>query len=126
LTDNVALALATQVDGVLVSVRVGRTPSDRDESMMRIIENSSVRFLGVVAAAPQTISEFEDWQPPAAATERVESSATLATMKPLATVIFALVVLVLGTSMAITKQLPVRPSMHAPVPAVALPLHRKS
>jgi Mrp family chromosome partitioning ATPase len=59
LRSNTAMALAALVDGILVTVRVGRAPSDDDELLVRTIEHSRGRIVGVVATDGKAIAEFE-------------------------------------------------------------------
>jgi Mrp family chromosome partitioning ATPase len=82
LFDAVALALAGIVDGVLVSVRVGRAPSDDDESMIRIIEHSNGRVLGVVAVLPEAIADFEARRAGEAASGRIDRQPVSVTLTP--------------------------------------------
>ncbi len=64
LRSNTAMALAPLVDGILLTVRVGRAPSDDDELLVRTIEHSRGRIVGVVAIDEKAISEFERAQSP--------------------------------------------------------------
>jgi len=59
LSNEMAMALAQAVDGVLLAVRVGRAPSDIDELTVRMLDRTGARVLGVVAAAPQAIDRFD-------------------------------------------------------------------
>jgi len=53
-----AISLAPLVDGVLIAVRVGRSPTDDDDSMMHALQRAGARVVGVVAAEVQAITEF--------------------------------------------------------------------
>jgi Mrp family chromosome partitioning ATPase len=59
LTDDLAIALASHVDGILLCVRVGRASSDRDLSLKKIAGSCGARLLGVVASSPEAISDFD-------------------------------------------------------------------
>jgi Mrp family chromosome partitioning ATPase len=59
LTSEMAMALAESVDAVLLSVRLGRPPSIDDESTSLMLDRSASRVLGVVAASPEAIDEYE-------------------------------------------------------------------
>jgi Mrp family chromosome partitioning ATPase len=56
--DSIALALAANVDGILISVRVGRAATKNDDSIVRIIEGFGGRILGIVAAQSAAIAAF--------------------------------------------------------------------
>lgn len=58
LCDDVAMGLATVVDGLLLTVRLGRAPSELDQLTMRLIERSAGRVIGVVATLPDAIADF--------------------------------------------------------------------
>jgi len=58
LRSNTAMALAPLVDGILLAVRVGRAPSDDDELLVRTIEHSRGRVLGVVATDTKAVEGF--------------------------------------------------------------------
>ena len=59
LDSNSAMALPGVVDGILLTVRVGRASSDKDEMMVRMIEHLGSNVIGVVAADPGAIADFE-------------------------------------------------------------------
>lgn len=59
LRSNTAMALAPLVDGILLTVRVGRAPSDDDELLVRTIDHSRGRIVGVVVTDAQAIEAFE-------------------------------------------------------------------
>lgn len=59
LRSNTAMALAPLVDGILLTVRVGRAPSDDDELLVRTIDHSRGRIVGVVATEAKAIEAFE-------------------------------------------------------------------
>ena len=59
LQSEMAMALAETVDGVLLSVRLGRAPAEDDEQTLRMLERSAGNVLGVVAASAEAIEEFE-------------------------------------------------------------------
>jgi len=59
LESNSAMALPGLVDGILLSVRVGRASTGKDEMMVRMIEHLGSTVLGVVAADPAAIATFE-------------------------------------------------------------------
>jgi Mrp family chromosome partitioning ATPase len=63
LSSNAAMALAHSVDGVLLTVRIGRAPSDEDQLTIRTIEQSGGRVVGIVAADADTIARFERLRP---------------------------------------------------------------
>jgi len=58
-TSDAAMSLTRMVDGILVAVRVGRAPTDEDELMIRMIEHSGGRIIGVVATEDEAVAEFE-------------------------------------------------------------------
>jgi Mrp family chromosome partitioning ATPase len=62
LSSDLAMALAEAADGILVSVRVGRAPSERDLATIRVIEASKGNVIGVVAATPEAIKDFKKMQ----------------------------------------------------------------
>ena len=53
------LSLARLVDGILVAVRIGRTPSADDHSMVGILEQFGGNVVGVVAIEADAIENFE-------------------------------------------------------------------
>ncbi len=59
LDSNSAMALPGVVDGILLTVRVGRASSDKDEMMVRMIEHLGSNVIGVVATDPAAIAAFE-------------------------------------------------------------------
>jgi Mrp family chromosome partitioning ATPase len=59
LRSNTAMALAPLVDGILLTVRVGRAPSDDDELLVRTIDHSRGRIVGVVVTDAKAIEAFE-------------------------------------------------------------------
>jgi Mrp family chromosome partitioning ATPase len=59
LRSNTAMALAPLVDGILLTVRVGRAPSDDDELLVRTIDHSRGRIVGVVVTDAKAIEDFE-------------------------------------------------------------------
>ncbi|MBV9646481.1 MAG: hypothetical protein JO043_03365 [Candidatus Eremiobacteraeota bacterium] len=54
-----AILLASHVDAVLLSVRLGRVPVREDEIMMRALRGVRANVIGSVAAAAEAIAEFE-------------------------------------------------------------------
>lgn len=56
---STVLSLARLVDGILIAVRVGRSPTADDESMVRILEDLGGNVVGVVAAEADTIANYE-------------------------------------------------------------------
>jgi Mrp family chromosome partitioning ATPase len=59
LKNNTVLSLARLVDGILVAVRIGRVPTEDDESMIGTLEEFGGNVVGVVAAEADTIAAFE-------------------------------------------------------------------
>jgi Mrp family chromosome partitioning ATPase len=55
--NSVAMLLASTVDGVLIAVRLGRSPTDEDVLMMRALDQARANVLGVVAVAPEHIDK---------------------------------------------------------------------
>ncbi len=53
------MSLAGIVDGVLLTVRVGRAPTDDDESVVGMLEQFGGNIVGVVATEGDTIANFE-------------------------------------------------------------------
>jgi hypothetical protein len=53
-----AMVLSELADGILLSVRVGRVPTDNDKMMIRLLEQSQGNVLGVVTTAPAVIDRF--------------------------------------------------------------------
>lgn len=105
LADPLALGLAGSVDGVLVSVRVGRAPTDDDELTIRVIEQSSGRVLGIVAALPEAIDDFEDRRSAKPRAEDVPRRAAvsrgIASVKSLQSLFVGMVVLVFTSLLAL-------------------------
>jgi len=66
LNSNSAMALTQLVDGILLTVRVGRASSDEDEMMVRMVEHFRGNVVGVVAADGDAIAEFARSRPPLA------------------------------------------------------------
>jgi Mrp family chromosome partitioning ATPase len=58
LKNNTVLSLAPLVDGILVVVRIGRTPIVDDESMVGILEEFGGNVVGVVATEADAIANF--------------------------------------------------------------------
>jgi Mrp family chromosome partitioning ATPase len=54
-----AIALARLVDGILLTVRMGRPQTDEDELLIETLKNSGGHVVGVVAIDEHTIAEFE-------------------------------------------------------------------
>jgi Mrp family chromosome partitioning ATPase len=54
-----AMALTELVDGILLTVRVGRASSENDEMMVRMIDHVRSPVIGVVATDAAAIAEFE-------------------------------------------------------------------
>ncbi len=63
LSSNSAMALTQLVDGILLTVRVGRPSSDEDEMMVRMVEHFRGNVIGVVATDAGAIDEFERNRP---------------------------------------------------------------
>jgi hypothetical protein len=63
LKSNSAMALTQLVDGILLTVRVGRPSSDEDEMMVRMVEHFRGNVIGVVATDAGAIDEFERNRP---------------------------------------------------------------
>jgi Mrp family chromosome partitioning ATPase len=59
LKSEMAMAFAEAVDGVLLSVRLGRPPSGDDELTLLMLERSAGRVLGIVAASTEAIEAYE-------------------------------------------------------------------
>lgn len=59
-TDQLAMALASQVDGLLLTVRLGRAAQEEDDLVVRYIERVKSNVVGVVAASSVAIDEFND------------------------------------------------------------------
>jgi hypothetical protein len=62
LSSDLAMALGEAADGVLLSVRVGRAPTERDIATIRVLEASKAKIIGVVAATPEAIKDFKKMQ----------------------------------------------------------------
>lgn len=56
---STVLSLARLVDGILVAVRIGRTPSADDQSMVGILEQFGGNVVGVVAIEADAIANFK-------------------------------------------------------------------
>jgi Mrp family chromosome partitioning ATPase len=87
LADDFALGLVGRVDGVIVSVRLGRSRSDEDEMTVRVIEQSNGRIVGVVAVLPSAIADFANRRPAERVSDsgrRVTAGGGLAAMQSLA------------------------------------------
>jgi Mrp family chromosome partitioning ATPase len=59
MSSSVAMLLAGAVDAVLLAVRHGRNPSEDDEVMVQTLKHIRAKVLGVIASAPESISEFK-------------------------------------------------------------------
>jgi len=57
--NNVALLMAAAADGVLVAVRTGRPAAKEDLQLLRMLQQTNRRILGVVLTSKQTIDLFE-------------------------------------------------------------------
>lgn len=62
LSSDLAMALGEAADGILLSVRVGRAPTEKDIATIRVIEASKGNVIGVVAATPESIRDFKKMQ----------------------------------------------------------------
>lgn len=62
LSSDLAMALGEAADGILLSIRVGRAPSEQDVATIRVIEASKGNVLGVVAATAESIRDFKKMQ----------------------------------------------------------------
>lgn len=62
LSSDLAMALGEAADGILLSVRVGRAPTERDVATIRVLEASKGNVIGVVAATPEAIKDFKKMQ----------------------------------------------------------------
>ena len=56
---SAVMSLARLVDGILLAVRIGRAPTDDDESMVLMLEQVGGKIVGVVATDAGTIANFE-------------------------------------------------------------------
>jgi CobQ/CobB/MinD/ParA nucleotide binding domain len=125
LSNEMAMALAQAVDGVLLAVRVGRAPSDIDELTVRMLDRTGARVLGVVAAAPQAIDRFDRRRTAGAQTgvltgARPARSGGMSWLKPVRRVlvgILATVALTLGAGVASSSAISPAPVASA----IALP-----
>jgi Mrp family chromosome partitioning ATPase len=54
-----AIAVARLVDGILLTVRMGRPETDEDALLIETLKNSGAHVVGVVAIDEKTIAEFE-------------------------------------------------------------------
>ncbi|MBD5654025.1 MAG: hypothetical protein IAI50_02450 [Candidatus Eremiobacteraeota bacterium] len=110
LEDTLALALSGVVDGVLVAVRMGRAPTEDDESMMRIIEQSNGRVLGIVAALPEAIDDFEQRRTGGSLREpqarRPVPAAGVAAMQSLQSIVVGMAVLFFSSLYALSSSDP--------------------
>jgi hypothetical protein len=102
------LALAGCVDGVLVAVRIGRTPSQDDEAMMRVLEQSGGRVLGVVATSPESIADFAKLHmslssSPARDRGALAAASTLPAMQPQPRLLVTLAVLLVASFIVFSK-----------------------
>jgi Mrp family chromosome partitioning ATPase len=70
------MTLARLVDGILLSVRIGRAPTVDDESMVRILEQLGSHVVGVVATEGDAITEFEGLRRKASASDRTRPRQT--------------------------------------------------
>jgi len=59
LRSGAAILLASAVDGVLLTVRVGRAPCEEDGLIVRMLRQSRASVLGIVAASNEGIAQFE-------------------------------------------------------------------
>jgi Mrp family chromosome partitioning ATPase len=63
LTDPIAMSLVGAVDGVLMTVRLGRASTGNDTMSVRVVEQSRGKILGVVATTRAVIADFESSGP---------------------------------------------------------------
>jgi Mrp family chromosome partitioning ATPase len=59
LESSMAMLLAPLVDGVLLTVRLGRAPSEVDELMIRSLRNAKAHVVGVIGASSESIADIE-------------------------------------------------------------------
>ena len=59
LSSQKAMVLSGLSDGVLLSVRIGRAPTDNDRMMIRVLNQAESNILGVVTLTPDVIGMFE-------------------------------------------------------------------
>jgi Mrp family chromosome partitioning ATPase len=59
LRSGAAILLASAVDGVLLTVRVGRAPCEEDTLTVRMLKQTRSAVLGIVAASNEGIAQFE-------------------------------------------------------------------
>ena len=82
--NNSPIVLAGIVDGVLLTVRLGRVPCDEDRLMSEMLEHSKAPILGVVAVSLEAVAAFnapqsiEDRRPAPDPIERTTLSPTTA------------------------------------------------
>ncbi|MGP6156075.1 MAG: hypothetical protein ACLPYS_00825 [Vulcanimicrobiaceae bacterium] len=57
--NNIALLMAAAADGVLVAVRTGRPATKEDLTLVRMLQQTNRRILGVVLTSKETIDLFE-------------------------------------------------------------------
>jgi polysaccharide biosynthesis transport protein len=63
-SSNISVVMAGAVDGVLLTVRLGRAQSEDDVLMCRTLEHTKANVLGVVAVSGDPISAFNAFRSP--------------------------------------------------------------
>jgi hypothetical protein len=58
LRSSVAMQLASIVDGVLMSVRIGRAATEYDELMVRALKRAKANVFGAIAVSEDSIADF--------------------------------------------------------------------
>ena len=75
---NVSMLLAAAVDGVLITVRLGRALANEDELTSRTLEHAKANVLGVVAVAEDAIALFRSPAVQPMSEARVHTSESIA------------------------------------------------
>jgi MinD-like ATPase involved in chromosome partitioning or flagellar assembly len=123
LTSEMAMAFAEAVDGVLLSVRLGRAASGDDELTVQLLDRCGGRVLGVVAASPQAIGQFERRRAAKPAAELAATKKRISWARQIRRVVAGLaaaIVLTLGAGAASSSALsPAAGPAAAPVTAPA-------
>jgi hypothetical protein len=123
LSDDVAMGLATVVDGLLLTVRLGRAPSELDQLTMRLIERSNGRVIGLVATLPDAIADFGGRDPVLKLERPRERTRTRISwgglLRATGLVVFGSVAVTAGATLLIVGS-PIRPTYSSPNRSAAL------
>jgi succinoglycan biosynthesis transport protein ExoP len=76
------MTLSRMVDGIMLAIRMGRAPSNDDQSMLKMMEHSRGRVVGVVAIEAEAAGKMRRRKPEERASPPVKVAADSANGKP--------------------------------------------